>query len=84
MLNRLWHPVGACGRPSQISQESLRNKKRVTKLVLVVIVVFAVCWAPIQFVLLLKALDLFPTNGPEDFSRILLQILSHILAYVNR
>jgi hypothetical protein len=43
MLKRLWHPVG-----NKISRESLKNKRRVTRLVLVIIVVFAVCWAPIQ------------------------------------
>lgn len=79
MLSRLWHPVG-----HQISQDSLRNKRRVTKLVLVVIVVFAVCWAPIQFVLLMKALKVYQTKGPEDFPRIIFQIFAHILAYVNR
>ncbi|TRY68475.1 hypothetical protein TCAL_12840 [Tigriopus californicus] len=78
MLSRLWHPVG-----HQISQDSLRNKRRVTKLVLVVIVVFAVCWAPIQFVLLMKALKVYQTKGPEDFPRIIFQIFAHILAYVN-
>ena len=43
MLKRLWHPVG-----NKMSRESLRNKRRVTRLVLVIIIVFAVCWAPIQ------------------------------------
>ena len=68
----------------QISADALRNKKRVTRLVMVVIAVFAVCWAPIQFVLLLKAVKLYDTKGPEDFPRIIFQILSHVLAYVNR
>ncbi|CAB4054249.1 ASTA-R [Lepeophtheirus salmonis] len=80
LLKRLWNP--AIGH-TNLSKESLRNKKRVTKLVLIVIVVFAVCWAPIQLVLILKALDLFVTNGPEDYHRIIIQILAHVLAYLN-
>jgi hypothetical protein len=56
----------------------------VTKLVLVVIIVFSVCWAPIQFVLLFKAVGIYTTKGTEDFKNIVFQILSHVLAYVNR
>ncbi len=55
-----------------------------TRLVLIVIVVFAVCWAPIQFVLLLKAVGYYTIRGREDFKLIVFQIFSHVLAYVNR
>ena len=55
-----------------------------TKLVLVVIVVFAVCWAPIHFVFVFKAVGIYTTKVPEDFKLIVFQILSHVLAYVNR
>ena len=73
------------GLSSQISQDALRNKRRVTKLVLVVIIVFTVCWAPIQFVLLLKAVKMYSTSGrPEDLSKVIFQIVSHVLAYLNR
>ena len=54
------------------------------RLVLVVIVVFCVCWAPIQIILLLKALDLYSTNPPEEYPKIILQIFAHVLAYLNR
>jgi allatostatin receptor len=52
--------------------------------VLVVIVVFCVCWAPIQIILLLKALDLYSTHPPDDYPKIILQIFAHVLAYLNR
>ena len=44
MLHRLWtqRPGG------RASAESIRNKKRVIKLVLSVVVMFALCWLPIQ------------------------------------
>lgn len=41
MLLRLW-------RGSRVSAESRRGRKRVTRLVLVVVGVFAFCWCPIQ------------------------------------
>lgn len=41
MLLRLW-------RGAHVSAESRRGKRRVTRLVLVVVGVFAICWCPIQ------------------------------------
>ncbi|CAN7941670.1 unnamed protein product, partial [Ixodes hexagonus] len=78
MLRRLWFGVTPGGR---ISAESLRSKRRVTQLVVVVVLVFAVCWCPVQVVLLLKSVDLYgqPMNPP----RIVIQIASQILAYTN-
>ena len=50
MLRRLW----AHGPGGHASAESIRNKKRVIKMVLVVIVIFALSWLPIQIVLVLR------------------------------
>ena len=50
MLRRLWRQ----GPAGQASAESIRNKKRVVKMVLVVIVIFALSWLPIQVVLVLR------------------------------
>lgn len=78
MLKRLWFGAAPGGR---VSAESVRSKKRVTRLVVVVVVVFAVCWCPVQVVLVLKSVDLYglPMNPP----RIVVQIASQILAYTN-
>ena len=65
---------------SKVAKESQRNKRRVTRLVLVVIVVFCVSWAPIQFVLLLRAIGVYPFSEPS----IIFQIFSQVLAYINR
>lgn len=73
MLVRLWKS-GAAG-----SGRSIRGKKRVTRMVVVVVGVFAVCWLPIQVVLVLKSLKLYPIT---DLS-IAIQITAHVLGYMN-
>ncbi|KAM7296467.1 hypothetical protein ISCGN_021625 [Ixodes scapularis] len=78
MLKRLWFGVTPGGR---ISRESVRSKKRVTRLVVVVVMVFAVCWCPVQVVLVLKSVDLY--GLPMNPTRIVIQIASQILAYTN-
>ncbi|XP_043471914.1 allatostatin-A receptor-like isoform X2 [Leptopilina heterotoma] len=72
MLLRLW-------RGSRISAESRRGRKRVTRLVVVVVGVFAFCWLPIQLILVIKSVDKYPLTTPT----IMLQIASHVLAYTN-
>lgn len=76
MLKRLWFGVAPGGR---VSAESLRSKKRVTRMVVIVVVIFAVCWCPIQIVLVLKSVNSYPITP----FRIVVQITSHILAYMN-
>lgn len=44
MLARLWKAVPG----SKVSAESRRGKKRVTRLVVVVVLGFSICWLPIQ------------------------------------
>lgn len=76
MLNRLWQGVGVGGH---ISAESLRAKKRVTFMVVIVVVVFAVCWCPIHLILLLKSVDMYILSQASVYG----QIVSHTLAYAN-
>ena len=45
LLVRLWRGAAPGGH---VSAESRRGKKRVTRMVVVVVVIFAVCWFPIQ------------------------------------
>ncbi|CAO1408718.1 unnamed protein product [Diamesa serratosioi] len=75
MLLRLWKAVPG----SKVSAESRRGKKRVTRLVVVVVLGFSICWLPIQIVLVLKSLQLYePTRVT-----VCIQIIAHVLAYTN-
>jgi len=75
MLHRLWNqqPGG------RASAESIKNKKRVIKLVLIVVVLFALSWLPIHIILVLRAMGKYVTS-PASIS---LQVISQILAYSN-
>ncbi|KAK4301746.1 hypothetical protein Pmani_026127 [Petrolisthes manimaculis] len=73
ILKRLWYGVG------NRSAESVRGKKRVTRMVVIVVVTFIVCWFPIQLVLLLKSLDMYEMTT----FRIITQIAAQVLAYIN-
>lgn len=48
-------------------------------MVCIVVIIFAVCWCPIQLVLVLKSLALFEIT---HFT-VMIQITSHVLAYTN-
>ncbi|KAL0101753.1 hypothetical protein PUN28_019108 [Cardiocondyla obscurior] len=72
MLMNLWRSV-------RDSAESRRGRRRVTRLVFVVVTVFAACWCPLQVILVSKSLEVFPLT----MVTIMIQIGSHILAYTN-
>ena len=55
MLRRLWKQ----GPGGHASAESIRNKKRVIKMILIVIVIFALWWLPIHLVLVLRYSSFF-------------------------
>ncbi|KAG8174922.1 hypothetical protein JTE90_020201 [Oedothorax gibbosus] len=76
MLRRLWFGVTPSGR---MSAESVKSKKRVTKMVVAVVVMFACCWCPIQIMMVLKGLKAYGLSRTS----ILIQITSHVLAYMN-
>ncbi|XP_055846182.1 allatostatin-A receptor-like isoform X2 [Episyrphus balteatus] len=75
MLARLWKSAPGC-KPSA---ESRKGKRRVTRMVVVVVLAFAICWLPIHVILVLKALNLYASSHVT----VILQIVSHVLAYTN-
>ena len=79
MLKRLLY--GSMLGGSQ-SSESMRSKKRVSKMVVIVVIVFALCWAPIQLMFLIQA---FSTNMElvQSNTFIQMRIPATCLAYMN-
>ena len=77
MLKRLLYGV-VPGGASQ-SAESIRAKKRVTRMVVIVEVIFAICWLPIQIILFMQAFDKY-TKTKETLA---LMFASNCLAYMN-
>ncbi|XP_022245647.1 allatostatin-A receptor-like [Limulus polyphemus] len=76
ILKRLWFHAAPGGK---MSAESHKSKKRVTRMVVIVVLIFAICWFPIQIVLVLKSLNKYHL----ETATIVVQIASHILAYMN-
>ena len=70
-----------CGRVAKMSKslEAHRGKRKATKLVIVVVIVFAACWLPIQVVFMIQNFyDDIPTVTFRFF-----HILGNILSYGN-
>ncbi|KAF0300431.1 Allatostatin-A receptor [Amphibalanus amphitrite] len=76
LLKRLWLGVVPGGN---MSAESLRGKRRVTRMVVVVVVIFAVCWCPIQIILVVRSLNKYPITDAS----VLIQIVAQVQAYTN-
>ncbi|XP_061587165.1 kappa-type opioid receptor isoform X4 [Cololabis saira] len=62
------------------SREKDRNLRRITRLVLVVVAVFVVCWTPIHIFILVKALS---TNVPETTAVMAAYFFCVALGYTN-
>lgn len=76
MLKRLLY--GVVPGSSQRA-ESIRSKKRVTKMVVIVVVIFALCWLPIQVVFMIHNFGDFPHQSEY----LMVQMVANCLAYMN-
>jgi hypothetical protein len=85
MLLRLWRGSAATHGPGPMRDKNAckgkENKVRVTRMIVVVIIVFAVCWLPLQLVLLLKAYGYYTTDSGSAL--VIFQIVANCLAYCN-
>jgi hypothetical protein len=87
MLLRLWKGSAALShgpgpaRDARNSGKNQENKKRVTRMIVAVIIVFAVCWTPLHIVLVLKAFGKYYDHLYEGL--VILNILAQCLAYSN-
>nr|QBE90574.1 kisspeptin receptor [Apostichopus japonicus] len=79
MLHKLWRRVV----PGDVynDQQNLRHKRRTTKMVLVVVLTFAICWLPVHvFSMWYRfAQQRFPVND----ATYIFKVISHTLSYAN-
>ncbi|XP_041756107.1 galanin receptor 2a [Coregonus clupeaformis] len=71
----LWTTVD----PMKDMSESRRAKRKVTKMIIIVAVLFCLCWLPHHLVILCMWFGHFPLNH----TTYILRILSHLVAYAN-
>ncbi|KAG9268082.1 galanin receptor type 2 [Astyanax mexicanus] len=74
-IRYLWTSVD----PVQDASECRRAKRRVTKMIIIVAVLFCLCWLPHHLVILCMWFGHFPLNH----TTYVLRILSHLVAYTN-
>lgn len=77
LLNKLWFGTKPHGHRE--SHKMLESKKKVTWLVAGIVVVFALCWCPIQIMLILMRLKSHRITA----TYVAIQVFSHILGYMN-
>jgi len=77
LLNKLW--FGSKPHGHKESLKMLESKKRVTWLVAGIVVVFALCWCPIQVMLILMRLKSHKITA----TYVAVQVFSHTLGYMN-
>lgn len=74
-IRYLWRSVD----PLQDMSESKKAKRKVTRMIIIVAVLFCLCWLPHHLVILCVWFGSFPLNH----STYVLRILSHVISYSN-
>ncbi|XP_039572038.1 galanin receptor type 2 isoform X2 [Passer montanus] len=74
-IRYLWRSVD----PLQDMSESKKAKRKVTRMIIIVAVLFCLCWLPHHLVILCVWFGYFPLNH----STYVLRILSHVVSYAN-
>lgn len=77
LLNKLW--FGAKPEGHKESLKMLESKKKVTWLVAGIVIVFAICWCPIQIMLILMRLQIHKITA----TYVAIQVFAHTLGYMN-
>lgn len=82
MIRRLLYGVTSGGRRpgAQTASETTRTKRRVTRLVVVVVLVFAACWLPLQTVFVVQYVAGYSDHGTQF---VVIKIIANCLAYTN-
>ncbi|NXI40013.1 GALR2 protein, partial [Galbula dea] len=74
-IRYLWRSVD----PLQDVSESKKAKRKVTKMIIIVAVLFCLCWLPHHLIILCVWFGYFPLNQ----ATYVLRILSHLISYAN-
>ncbi|KAI8516112.1 receptor [Branchiostoma belcheri] len=68
------------GQNNEGEQHALRRQKRVTRMVAVVVLLFALCWLPIH---VLNMSAVFDQNFPLTYTTLCIKMFAHCLSYAN-
>ena len=82
MLLKVWTRVapGDAGRSNNDQNHQVQQKRKVTRMVLAVVIVFAVCWFPIHTLnLWMRLSEYFPYSYPTY----IFKVFAHTLSYAN-
>lgn len=78
MLIRLWRGTSSTQGPGPARDKQSRgqeNKRRVTRMIFVVVIVFAICWTPLHVILVLKTFGLY---NMDSGALVVLQIITQV------
>lgn len=75
MLRRLLFGI----TPRNQSAESIRSKKRVTRMIVIVVILFAICWLPIQIIFMLHSAGVYAANATNFW----IHLIANCFAYAN-
>lgn len=80
----VWRKTSAGTESAQAHERSIRQKRKITRMVFIVVLLFAVCWAPIHCILLW---DKFKTEEITDLNTgiaiVVLRMFALCLSYAN-
>ncbi|XP_066286671.1 G-protein coupled receptor 54-like [Branchiostoma lanceolatum] len=88
MLRRLWTRIAPDSgltetdrvMPRRFNQTAMQQRRRTTRIVLVVVVCFTVCWGPIMILNLVKS---YHPGFPLNFHMACVKIWAHCMSYAN-
>ncbi|XP_070566033.1 G-protein coupled receptor 54-like [Ptychodera flava] len=81
MLRRLWNQV-VPGEASSLHAQSIKQKKKITRMVMVIVVMFFVCWLPIHVIAIGYSIDEERFNINKD-SIFIFHLFANCLSYSN-
>ncbi|XP_022094314.1 G-protein coupled receptor 54-like [Acanthaster planci] len=80
----VWRKTSAGTESAQAHERSIRQKRKITRMVFIVVLLFAVCWAPIHCMILWeKFQEPFDLSMPTRMAVTVLRFFAFCLSYAN-